>query len=559
MINIFINTIIVNLVIFSFGLVCSQTFLNEKITKDNVYEIPLFGIIFLSFVVLIINFFFPINKIVGSLILIFGIINIILITYKNIHLLKKIFKNIIIASFISYLIISFSNVYRPDAGLYHLPFISLINENKIIFGSVNINFRYATTSIIQYLSASQNNYLFDLRSISIPVASIFSFSILFMIKQTFESLKNKENKLNTIIFLLITCYSFISFGRFSNYGNDTVSHIYFFLLIIFLVKNFDTLSLNILNFYKLSFITIFLFATKAFMLFIMIIPLYFFIINKNKKKFFKNRTSYILTFLLLVWIFRNIIISGCVIYPIEKTCFKNLKYFDQEKTILEAKSGEAWSKDWINQKYKKLSFEEYNKEFNWFKTWRKIHLKKILEKISPFLFFLFIIFLVMLFQKRDGNQRIDNNIKFIFLISILYSFIWFLKFPLYRYGSAFLASTIIVLFIIILNFLNLVPALSKLKLNLKLFIFICCFAFITKNFLRIINNIDLNYNQWPDIYSEKNTNEINNFELIEQNNDSLFYFSGGKLCMYSKSPCSNFKTESLKKESFFSYNLYFKN
>ena len=559
MINIFINIIIVNLVIFSFGLLCFQTFFNEKIKKDNIYEIPIFGIIFLSFVVLIINFIFPINKIVGSLLLMFGIFNIVLISYKNNFLLKKIFKNILTASFLSYLIISFSNVYRPDAGLYHLPFISLINENKIIFGSVNINFRYAITSIIQYLSASQNNYFFDLRSISIPAASIFSFSILFMIKQSFESLKNKENKLNTIIFLLVTCYSFISFGRFSNYGNDTVSHVFFLILIIFLVKNFNNLNLNIFNFYKLSLITIFLFATKAFMLFIMLIPLYFFIINKNKKKIFKNKTSYLLAFLLLAWILRNIIISGCVIYPIEKTCFKNLKYFDQEKTILEAKSGEAWSKDWINQKYKKLSFEEYNKEFNWFKTWRKVHFKKVLEKMSPFLFFLIIFFLVILFQKKSDTQRIDNNIKFIFLISILYSLIWFLKFPLYRYGSAFLGSTIIVLFIIILNFFNLVPEQSKLKLNLKLFIFICCVAFITKNFLRINNNIDLNYNQWPDIYSEKNTNEINNFELIKQNNDLLFYFSNGRLCMYSKSPCSNFKTENLKKESFFRYNLYFTN
>ena len=103
------------------------------------------------------------------------------------------------------------------------------------------------------------------------------------------------------------------------------------------------------------------------------------------------------------------------------------------------------------------------------------------------------------------------------------------------------------------------PEQSKLKLNLKLFIFICCFVFITKNFLRINNNIDLNYNQWPDIYSEENTNEINNFELIKQNNDLLFYFSNGRLCMYSKSPCSNFKTENLKKESFFRYNLYFTN
>ena len=177
MIIILFNTIITNIIIFSFGSVFFSFFFREKLSKDNLSEIPLFGIIFLSFIAVIINFFFPINKIIGTAILIVGLCSLIVILKNNYFLVKKIFKNLLVSTFISYLLISFSNIYRPDAGLYHLPFISMINENKIILGSVNINFRYAITSIAQYLSATQNNYIFDLRSISIPIASVFSFSI----------------------------------------------------------------------------------------------------------------------------------------------------------------------------------------------------------------------------------------------------------------------------------------------------------------------------------------------------------------------------------------------
>ena len=53
--------------------------------------------------------------------------------------------------------------------------------------------------------------------------------------------------------------------------------------------------------------------------------------------------------------------------------YKNLKYYDKAQTILEAKSGEAWAKDWVNQEKNKLGFEEYNKDFNWIKTWKKNH------------------------------------------------------------------------------------------------------------------------------------------------------------------------------------------
>ena len=113
-----------------------------------------------------------------------------------------------------------------------MPFISIINENKIIVGSANIHFRFATTSIVQYLSSSQNNFIYDLKSLSIPIASIFSFFLIYSLKEILISYQLKKISVSLIIFL-ITAFSLIGFGRFSNYGNDTVSHIYYFILVIF--------------------------------------------------------------------------------------------------------------------------------------------------------------------------------------------------------------------------------------------------------------------------------------------------------------------------------------
>ena len=107
-------------------------------------------------------------------------------------------------------------------------------------------------------------------------------------------------------------------------------------------------------------------------------------------------------------------------------------------------------------------------------------------------------------------------------------------------------------------YLNLIPKKNTLIKNFKIFILICSIAFLTKNFLRIHENSNIFNNKiWPDIYSEKNDYKKNKFALIkDKNNNDLYYFSSGKLCMYSQSPCSNYKIQNLYKENFFSYELY---
>ena len=57
--------------------------------------------------------------------------------------------------------------------MYHLPYTKIINDNKIIFGISNIHFRFGHTSILQYLNAIFNNYIFNSKGIIIPAAIIF--------------------------------------------------------------------------------------------------------------------------------------------------------------------------------------------------------------------------------------------------------------------------------------------------------------------------------------------------------------------------------------------------
>ena len=79
-----------------------------------------------------------------------------------------------------------------------------------------------------------------------------------------------------------------------------------------------------------------------------------------------------------------------------------------------------------------------------------------------------------------------------------------------------------------------------------------------KNFLRINKNLtEFNNKIWPDIYSESGNYDINDFKLNKKNKKNLYYFSSGKLCMYSKSPCTHFGVRVKKNKIFNYYEVYY--
>ena len=124
-----------------------------------------------------------------------------------------------------------SNVYRPDAGLYHLPYIKILNDEKIIIGLANFHFRYAHISIIQYLSAISNNFIFGNNGIVFAQALIASSVIINFMYKIYEYNKKREYNFHFFYLLSIIIFIFYKMNRYSEYGNDAPSHFLFFFLL----------------------------------------------------------------------------------------------------------------------------------------------------------------------------------------------------------------------------------------------------------------------------------------------------------------------------------------
>ena len=163
----------------------SLAFSNNYQSNLDISEKGLIGIIVMSFMGLFVKFCTPLNQILSSILFVIGII--LGIKYR-IYLNKD---YLIITSLIGFILIIYSNINRPDAGLYHLPITSILNESKIIIGLTNIHFRFGHGSLIQYLSALHYTFFINISFITIPLVTIFSIYIFFCIKKLFFFSKKK--------------------------------------------------------------------------------------------------------------------------------------------------------------------------------------------------------------------------------------------------------------------------------------------------------------------------------------------------------------------------------
>ena len=180
MLNIFLASIVSSIIFFGSGTITNYIIFRKTISELSNFDKGIFGAIFIAFCSLFINFFFPINQTVGTFFLLFTFAAFIFDFYFNKKKMEVIYL-ILVVSIISFVLVLLSNINRPDAGLYHLPFVNLINEYKIIIGSTNIHYRFGHTSLVQYISAIYYNHLFKPEFITLPIASMGSFFIFFLL------------------------------------------------------------------------------------------------------------------------------------------------------------------------------------------------------------------------------------------------------------------------------------------------------------------------------------------------------------------------------------------
>ena len=522
--------------------------------KNNFEENGLLGYISVGFIALLINFFFSLNLLVNNLFLILVILlgfKFHFFNQKKISLLKK----IIIISLIAYIFIIYSNINRPDAFLYHLPYSKILTEDKIIFGLTNLHSRFGHISIYQYISSIYVNSLFSINGVLIPVSLVPSFFFIYCYKRFKIDFKIKDLRINSYIIFLFLIISIYSFNRYSGWGNDAQAHIYYFLSIIYFLDNkFKQNDLNSFN--KLMITSLFTFLIKPFYLISFLMPLFFFITSDKKMKIIKSKIFIFLILFSFMWFIKNFLTSGCLIYPINITCIEKVSWYNETRTLKAAIEGEGWAKDWGNRKseYNSVSFDEFSSNFFWVETWSENHLKVVVEKILPVIIFLILNLIIFYFTKclkKNYHNKNYNFLIFLFIVNFLGCYAWFAEFPIFRYGSSYIYSFLVLsIYFILIKSMDL-EKMIKFKFTFTLIIFLGFFSIFIKNFTRILKTE--NTSIYPVMFDKNLDGKVIKF----YNKDGTFIHYRNKkgLCGFSKSPC-RFINTNIKKDIVLGYTIY---
>ena len=266
---------------------------------------------------------------------------------------------------------------------------------------------------MQYLSAINLNYFFGVYGILIPSATLVIFFLIYYILECHNTTKNDYIFTSRDLFNLgVLIYFAYKINRYDGFGNDAVAHLLFFYLISIFLK----LNINYDALYKTTLISVFIFLNKITLGLSFLIPFYLFI--KNKKFYFKIFLSLPVLFLIL-WLIKNFLVSGCLIFPLESTCSKKLLWSNHNQVIKQSVSGEAWSKGWPDRKQTQINQEEFIRNFKWLDAWSSIHLKYISKIIIPYSIFLLILGIFINFFriekfKKFGILEADKKKYFIY-------------------------------------------------------------------------------------------------------------------------------------------------
>ena len=167
--------------------------------------------------------------------------------------------------------------------------------------------------------------------------------------------------------------------------------------------------------------------------------------------------------------------------------------------------------------------------------------------------FLLLNFLILYFTKSLKKNLYDKTYFYIFLFTVFFLLVWFIKFPLYRLGISQIFTFLLLLsYLLFIQFINTDKLLTYFK-PLKFFLLLILFIVISKNLLRINNNFDNSIS--PSVYF---SNETNVTKIYNDKNIFTHYKPPlNNLCGYLISPCSHL-SKNISVTNYWSYTIYYK-
>ena len=501
-----------------------QSNLNKK--YNLAFEFCLLGVILFWIVIsFFTHFFINHNYFHNGIIILLGfILFLINIFKKDNKTLKKYFKYISLIFGILFFGLLAAKTH-DDFPYYHFPYTYYLTQENLIVGTGILNHGFRTPSSIFYLNSLFYLPLIKYFSFNIGATLLFGVSNLILIFKLKDDYQNK--KYDFLFYLTLLSFLFINifFYRISEHGTDRSAQI---LVLILSIEILSLLRNEIIlhNFFSKIFILLgLIISLKAFyvLYLLVLIPIFFYIKKLNLKNlikiFFKNFYFYLFLLLGFFLVTVNFLNTGCLLYPVELTCFTNFEWSLKDQARLMNDWYEQWSKAGAGPNYRVDDPENYIKNFNWLSNWiDKYFFNKVSDFLAGVLFLLIVVF-VTFYSRNSKKIKIDKKILGFYLIIIILFVEWFYNHPSLRYGG----FSLIALVFFIPSSIYFSKFLSKKNYERKIVILITIslIIFIGRNINRLnyeIKNYNYSFSTKPFYLVDENHFRINkSMKKIKQN------------------------------------------
>ena len=420
--------------------------IEEDITNLHIFTVPinyfyiLTFLIFLGNITFLLHFFIEIPE---TLVLVIGTI-FILFNFFNIRKFKL---NIFVAAATVITVFLFSlSTYTTglsyDAGLYHLNNHLWMKTEKIVIGLSNLHMRYGYSSIYDYIAVNFNYFDNFLALHFVNLSFLFCFAlIIFYFVSESKSIFFKSSSLGILIFGILDNFGFnggkngfLEIEGITKY--DSVFAVSFVLGNIFLINVMRNKKLDKFELFYFLVLCIFLIQLRPtgilFTTFSLLIFTILFGIELIDMIFTKK--TILLFLFLIIWFIKNILVSGCIIFPVEATCIQDLIWY---------KSGYA-NEETLNISNSLRSYVLFTNPFDWFDYWTN----KNSYNLSTIKNLSFSIMLIYIFKKIFFSSKKVNFLYFSFyLYAILLILFWTYTAPDFRFGIGIFITLIISIFV----------------------------------------------------------------------------------------------------------------
>ena len=306
--------------VLGYGIIFSKIIYNPS--EKNIGELGIFGFLLLYFISLFFHFFIPLSYWFNFIILSLGfVISIAKFNYFKNEIVKIKTQFILITLIILPSILIYKT--HGDYEWYHLPYVNYLNNFKIIFGLVNVVNHYAHGHGWMDIMGLFSLPVIETKGVSIIALIFFYFFLLYLI---FE-IKNTKLKSIKIYSIIAIIYCLATYNKLADFGAEIQPALMILVIILNVIK---LLNNNNSNELLSKIILYFIFAIFLRIGSVVILPFVLIILLINFKHIPKSITTYLRLnfFLALFFIFfllKNFILSGCLSYPLYKTCFDNDK------------------------------------------------------------------------------------------------------------------------------------------------------------------------------------------------------------------------------------------